>query len=116
LRWLILYDTLAFSIVALLTLACAFYFRSPEDNDIFSIASDWKFKADLYWLRNLYALTAIPFVPFILPGLFIEKRKLILKGVFIFLTHAKATGYSRYGKTMPKVVYKSKYTRFLFFV
>lgn len=67
-RWLVLYDTFAFLVVAVLTLASGFYFRATDNSTIATVASDWKFKADLYWLRNLYAATAIPFIPFILPG------------------------------------------------
>jgi len=51
--------------------------------------TSWQAAAALYWCRVLYALTALPFAVFLLPG-FSQ-----------VLLHAKPTGYNRYGRCVP---------------
>ena len=52
-------------------------------------ASSWKASACLFWVRVLYSLTTVPFFLFTLP---------VLSTV---LTHAKPTGFNRFGSCVP---------------
>jgi len=52
----------------------------------------WQFRSTCYWLSTLYGLTALPFVPFKLP---------VMGNL---LTPTKATGYTRDGMTVLRVI------------
>jgi hypothetical protein len=74
----------------------AFHFLSESaDESIdtlkweYSWYPEWKVKADVYWLRCVYALLSFPFVIFKLPPL------------SLVLTHARPTGYTRTGRCVP---------------
>jgi len=51
----------------------------------------WKFHADLYWIRVFYGLLNFPFIFFVLPL------------VSDFLLHLKPTGYNRSGECVPMI-------------
>jgi len=52
----------------------------------------WQLRSTFYWLSTLYGLTSLPFVPFKLP----------VMGAL--LTPTKATGYTRQGETVIRVI------------
>jgi len=93
LRHFVYYDTITFFLVLAFVAAAAFLFHTSVLDEGFS---QWQFKADLYWAKTIYGLLSIPFVVFRLPI------------VFTLLTHAKPTGYSENGKTVPLCKKKKK--------
>ena len=58
--------------------------------------SSWRFRSNFFWTKVFYALLAVPFLPFALPG------------VATLLTHACATGYDRKGRCVPTQRKKKK--------
>jgi len=97
LPYIMKYDMLCFGLTfALFILAItvrAYRVEGPNWNTY-----QWKFHADLYWLRVFYGLLNFPFIIFILPF------------VSDFLLHLKPTGYNRAGECVPMVKPKHKAT------
>jgi len=82
LRYLFWWDTIAVClVVGLGTLA---YFVAGQE--------DWQIRSTIYWLSVVFGLTALPFVPFKLP---------VMGNL---LTPTKATGYTRRGDTVLRVI------------
>jgi hypothetical protein len=50
---------------------------------------NWKFKSGLYWLKAFYGLMSFPFVLLLIPG------------ISTLLSHARPTGYNRWGNCVP---------------
>jgi len=90
LRGLLAYDVIIF-LAAVAALIGGLWWR-PYNVDQSGEFSDWewKFRADMYWLRVLYAILSFPFMFFVLP---------VMDDV---LMHVKPTAYNQSGDTVPR--------------
>jgi hypothetical protein len=90
LYWLV-YDLISFLICVGLILWCMFTGENKvQERGTQKFAdTEWALKAQLYWIKVLYGLLSFPWVLFSLPF------------VMSIFTHARPTGYTKYGKCVP---------------
>ena len=87
LEGLLKYDTACFLIVVALVVATLYGYDVDEA---------WQRNSLIFWAKSLYALTAFPYMVFLVPG------------INRILTHARPTGYDPDGRCVPMRVAKRK--------
>jgi hypothetical protein len=91
---LLIYDLVIFILCLVLTAFAAFYNTLDDRSHVTyhdggAGDANWKFGATLFWIKAFYGLMSFPFVLLKVPAL------------NTLFSHAKPTGYNRYGNTVP---------------